>query len=92
MLAIVFPVKNLQKKCLRQDLFDCYPELTRQADSVLDYSIRAICINYTNNVLCHTTYVYPDLFTINCFSYLQVDIEYIQSRINKQIHKNKAMD
>ncbi|RAP24076.1 Malonyl CoA-acyl carrier protein transacylase [Brevibacillus laterosporus] len=70
MLAFVFPGQGSQKKGMGGELFDQYPEITSQADLVLGYSIKELCLDDPLGRLHQTEYTQPALFTVNALMYL----------------------
>lgn len=70
MLAYVFPGQGSQKKGMGGDLFERFPDITRQADEILGYSIRELCLNNPSNQLEQTQYTQPALYTVNALLYL----------------------
>lgn len=71
MKAYVFPGQGSQKKGMGADLFDSYAELVRQADAILGYSIKDLCVNDPDDKLSQTQYTQPALFTVCCMMYLK---------------------
>ncbi|CAM4459523.1 MAG: Polyketide biosynthesis malonyl CoA-acyl carrier protein transacylase PksC [Legionella sp.] len=71
MLAYMFPGQGSQKRGMGQDLFEQFPEYTAQADALLGYSIRALCLEDTQQQLNNTQYTQPALYVVNAFSYLK---------------------
>jgi malonyl CoA-acyl carrier protein transacylase len=53
------------------DLFDRYPELVAQADAVLGYSLRELCLDDPDGVLNQTEYTQPALFAVSALSFLK---------------------
>lgn len=72
MLAYMFPGQGSQKRGMGQDLFEQFPEYTAQADTVLGYSIRALCLEDAQQQLNNTQYTQPALYVVNALSYLKV--------------------
>ncbi|MCR8982043.1 ACP S-malonyltransferase [Brevibacillus laterosporus] len=70
MLAFVFPGQGSQKEGMGGDLFDQYPDITSQADSVLGYSIKELCLEDPLGRLQQTEYTQPALYTVNALMYL----------------------
>ncbi|RCJ24924.1 hypothetical protein A6S26_17105 [Nostoc sp. ATCC 43529] len=52
-------------------LFDKYTHLVRQADQVVGYSIKELCLEDTHNVLDQTQYAQVALYVVNCLYYLE---------------------
>jgi malonyl CoA-acyl carrier protein transacylase len=51
------------------DLFDRYPEWTLEADAILGYSIRDLCLNDPRGELVLTQFTQPALFVVNAMTY-----------------------
>ena len=71
MVTYVFPGQGSQKKGMGGTLFDEFPELTKQADRILGYSIKELCLEDPNLNLSQTQYTQPALYTVNALSYLK---------------------
>jgi trans-AT polyketide synthase/acyltransferase/oxidoreductase domain-containing protein len=71
MVTFVFPGQGSQSKGMGGTLFDEFKELTAQADQILGYSIKELCLEDPNINLSLTQYTQPALFTVNAFSYLK---------------------
>jgi trans-AT polyketide synthase/acyltransferase/oxidoreductase domain-containing protein len=54
-----------------KDLFTQFPELEREADDVLGYSVRELCTEDPRGQLGNTEYTQPALFVVNALSYLE---------------------
>jgi len=72
LLAYVFPGQGSQRKGMGEGLFDQFPELTRQADSILGYSVKELCLENSNRLLNLTQYTQPALFVVNALSWLKL--------------------
>ncbi|KGP80542.1 MULTISPECIES: ACP S-malonyltransferase [unclassified Paenibacillus] len=68
--AYVFPGQGSQKLGMGEGLFEQFPELTRQADDILGYSIRELCMYDRSQQLSLTEYTQPALFVVNAMTYL----------------------
>ncbi|MBT2288310.1 ACP S-malonyltransferase [Paenibacillus albidus] len=75
MITYVFPGQGAQKKGMGGCLFDEFHELTKQADEVLSYSIRELCLNDPQGNLNQTQFTQPALYTVNALSYLKTIID-----------------
>lgn len=51
------------------DLFDRFPEWTAEADAILGYSIRELCVNDPHAELGQTAFTQPALFVVNAMTY-----------------------
>ncbi|MCP4134816.1 MAG: ACP S-malonyltransferase [bacterium] len=71
MTTYVFPGQGSQKKGMGADLFDEFKELTAQADAILGYSIKDLCLEDPDNKLGQTQFTQPALFTVNALTYLK---------------------
>lgn len=67
----VFPGQGSQMKGMGKDLFDAFPDLTRQADDILGYSIKELCLQDPQRQLGKTQYTQPALYVVNALSFLQ---------------------
>lgn len=71
MVTYVFPGQGAQTKGMGDGLFDEFKELTLEADNVLGYSIKELCLEDPNQTLGMTQYTQPALYVVNALSYLQ---------------------
>ncbi|CUB23666.1 Polyketide biosynthesis protein PksE [Bacillus subtilis] len=71
MKAYVFPGQGSQYKGMGSSLFDEFSTLTEQADDILGYSIKNLCLHDENQKLSQTEYTQPALFVVNALSYLK---------------------
>ena len=67
--VVLFPGQGSQLKGMGRDLFDRYPELTSEADRVLGYSIRELCVDDPRGELGQTQFTQPALFVVNALTY-----------------------
>ncbi|MBD7923975.1 ACP S-malonyltransferase [Xanthomonas bonasiae] len=67
----VFPGQGSQHKGMGGELFGRYPELVAQADAVLGYSLRELCLEDPNGLLNQTEYTQPALFAVSALAFLQ---------------------
>ena len=51
------------------DLFDRYPDWTREADAILGYSIRELCVEDPRGELGLTAFTQPALFVVDALTY-----------------------
>ncbi|EWC61511.1 Malonyl CoA-acyl carrier protein transacylase [Actinokineospora spheciospongiae] len=70
MVALVFPGQGSQRKGMGAGLFDRYPELTRQAEDVLGWSLRELCADDPDGRLRRTEFAQPALFVVNALTHL----------------------
>ena len=52
-----------------RDLFDRFPDWTRDADDVLGYSIRDLCIDDVDGKLARTEFTQPAMFVVSAMTY-----------------------
>lgn len=69
MITYMFPGQGSQFKGMGKTLFDEFPELTKIADEILGYSIKALCLNDEKRQLNQTAYTQPALYVVNALSY-----------------------
>ncbi len=72
--VFLFPGQGSQAKGMGADLFDRFADLTKQADDVLGYSIKELCLEDPNEQLGNTAFTQPALYGVNCLTY-QATIE-----------------
>jgi malonyl CoA-acyl carrier protein transacylase len=68
-LACLFPGQGSQSKGMGADLFDCFADWTSEADEILGYSIRQLCLQDPEGKLGLTEYTQPALFVVNAMTY-----------------------
>ncbi len=71
MITYVFPGQGSQKKGMGAELFDEFSQLTAQADQILGYSIKALCLEDAEGRLTQTQYTQPALYVVNALTYYQ---------------------
>ncbi|MED0870696.1 ACP S-malonyltransferase [Bacillus spizizenii] len=71
MITYVFPGQGSQKQGMGSDLFDEFKELTAQADEILGYSIKRLCMENPYSNLNKTQFTQPALYVVNALSYLK---------------------
>lgn len=67
----MFPGQGAQKVGMGEGVFDLFPDLTAQADDILGYSIRELCVDGPMDRLTQTEFTQPALYVVNALSYLQ---------------------
>ena len=67
-LAFLFPGQGSQSVGMGADLFERFPDLLKEADELLGYSIRSLCLDDPDAKLGRTEYTQPALYLV---SYLQ---------------------
>jgi malonyl CoA-acyl carrier protein transacylase len=67
----VFPGQGSQAIGMGKELFDQYSFLVKQADQILGYSIKQLCLEDPEKKLNSTDYTQPAIYIINALSYLK---------------------
>lgn len=67
---VVFPGQGSHARGMGDDLFERFPEVCREADDILGYSIRELCLHNAGGRLQQTQFAQPALFVVNALSYL----------------------
>ena len=67
----LFPGQGSQAKGMGEALFDKYPQLVEQADALLGYSVRELCLGDPEGRLRQTQYTQPALYVVSALTYLQ---------------------
>ena len=65
----LFPGQGSQVKGMGGDLFDRYDDWTITADTILDYSIKELCLDDPRSELGRTEFTQPALFVVNAMTY-----------------------
>ena len=65
----MFPGQGSQAKGMGAALFDRYPDWTAEADAVLGYSIRELCVEDPRGELGLTRFTQPAMFVVNALTY-----------------------
>ena len=68
-IICLFPGQGSQAKGMGADLFDRYPGWTAEADSLLGYSIRELCVSDPRGELGLTEFTQPALYVVNALTY-----------------------
>jgi malonyl CoA-acyl carrier protein transacylase len=71
MKIYMFPGQGSQFKGMGGDLFDDFQELTAQADRILGYSIKELCLDDPRGELSSTRFTQPALYVVNALSYFR---------------------
>jgi malonyl CoA-acyl carrier protein transacylase len=71
MKACMFPGQGSQARGMGGTLFDEFPDLTAQADAILGYSIKELCLDDPRKELDSTQFTQPALFVVNALSYFK---------------------
>lgn len=69
MLGIIFPGQGSQFRGMGKDLFSKYPDLLGEADEILGYSLKKLCLEDPDKHLSLTQYTQPALYVVNTFFY-----------------------
>ena len=69
MKIYMFPGQGSQSVGMGAGLFDRFRHLTEQADAILGYSIRELCLDDPRDELGKTRYTQPALYVVNAMSY-----------------------
>ncbi|SOB83276.1 ACP S-malonyltransferase [Streptomyces sp. 1331.2] len=72
----VFPGQGAQRIGMGAEVLDRYPELLRQADEILGYRLREVCLEGAEPGLKDTRSVQPALFVVNALSWLAMREEH----------------
>jgi malonyl CoA-acyl carrier protein transacylase len=71
MKVFVFPGQGSQLRGMGGTLFDDFPDLTRQANEVLGYSIKELCLEDPRKELNQTQFTQPAIYVVNALSYFR---------------------
>jgi trans-AT polyketide synthase/acyltransferase/oxidoreductase domain-containing protein len=71
MITWVFPGQGSQEKGMGASLFDEFTDLIVQADDILGYSIKKLCLEGPQKQLNQTQYTQPALYVVNALSYFK---------------------
>lgn len=70
MRSYVFPGQGVQKRGMGRGVFKQFPDLCRQADDVLGYSVEKLCLEDPERLLNKTEYSQPAIYVVNALHYL----------------------
>lgn len=65
----LFPGQGSQSKGMGAPLFERYPDWTAEADAILGYSIRQLCVEDAEGQLGLTQFTQPALYTVNALTF-----------------------
>lgn len=71
MTVYMFPGQGSQKVGMGEDLFDQFAEIVKQADEILGYSIKTLCLTDPEQKLNTTQYTQPALYVVNALTYFK---------------------
>ncbi len=71
MTTYVFPGQGSQVKGMGSTLFPEFPELVQKANTILGYSVVALCLEDNADQLNKTHYTQPALYVVNALTYLK---------------------
>jgi malonyl CoA-acyl carrier protein transacylase len=71
MLTFIFPGQGSQNIGMGAELFDAFPDLVAQADAILSYSIKTLCLKGPEQQLSQTQYTQPAIYVVNALTYLK---------------------
>jgi malonyl CoA-acyl carrier protein transacylase len=69
MLAYLFPGQGAQTRGMGAEIFSEFPELVTQADEILQYSVKKLCLDDPDGQLNLTQYTQPALYVVNALMY-----------------------
>ena len=69
MTVYIFPGQGSQFKGMGAELFNDFPILIYQAEKLLGYSIREVCLEKSGERLNQTQYTQPALYIVNALSF-----------------------
>lgn len=75
MTIYMFPGQGSQAKGMGIELFSHFPDQIKQADEVLGYSIKELCLDDSKQQLSNTEYTQPALYVIEALSFLARAVE-----------------
>lgn len=70
--AYLFPGQGSQARGMGAPLFDLFPQEVRLADSILGYSLKALCLEDPQRQLQRTEYTQPALFAVEALEYQRI--------------------
>lgn len=71
MPTYIFPGQGSQAKGMGGDLFNQFPDIINQADEILDYSTKSLCLEDPHQLLNQTKYTQPALYLVNALIYFK---------------------
>jgi malonyl CoA-acyl carrier protein transacylase len=84
--VFMFPGQGSQAIGMGAELFERYPDPVAEADAILGYSIKELCLENPDGMLNSTEYTQPALYTVDVLSFLaKVEDEDITPRTSRRI-------
>jgi malonyl CoA-acyl carrier protein transacylase len=68
--VFMFPGQGSQSLGMGAELFERYPDLVAEADAILGYSTKELCLENPDGKLNSTDYTQPALYTVDVLSFL----------------------
>ncbi|UCH46129.1 MAG: ACP S-malonyltransferase [Nitrospiraceae bacterium] len=68
--VFMFPGQGSQAVGMGAELFERYPDLIAEADAILGFSMKELCLENPDGKLNSTDYTQPALYTVNALSFL----------------------
>lgn len=68
--VFMFPGQGSQAPGMGAELFERYPDLVAEADAILGYSVRELCLKNPDGKLNSTDFTQPALYIVNVLSFL----------------------
>jgi len=68
-LVFLAPGQGAQVRGMGSDLFDAYPLMLGEAEDILGYSLRRLCLEDPKGQLSDTAYTQPALYTVTAMAY-----------------------
>lgn len=69
MRTLLFPGQGAQFVSMGEELFEEYFELIKEADKILGYSLKDLCLKDENSLLNNTKYTQPALYMVSALAY-----------------------
>ncbi|MFJ9420036.1 ACP S-malonyltransferase [Streptomyces sp. NPDC101227] len=63
--GFVFPGQGVQRVGFGRDVFDRFPDLVAEADDVLGYHVRTLCLDGPDHLLLESRFSQPAVFVVN---------------------------
>ncbi|WP_345206058.1 ACP S-malonyltransferase, partial [Streptomyces lavendulae] len=66
--VVMFPGQGVQRRGMGRDLFERFPDMVVDADEVLGYSIRDLCLENHDERLALTEFAQPAIYVVNAMA------------------------